>query len=168
MNTFAAEQANEQAKWRVEGIVEAPVEHVAEALLTVREGEAGVDGNALVLAGDHTRESGAVTLEGGPDKFVGRFGDSGADYLELTVDRAAGAVTVQTWFGGTYTVEPADGASRVVLSVHNLVPGSGRLGRKVAEIGVESRLERVLTGVLGALSDHLGAPTPAPASITAK
>ncbi|MGW0630228.1 hypothetical protein [Streptomyces sp. NPDC002758] len=164
MNT----SAGEQARWRVEGVVEAPVEQVAEALLSVREGEAGVDGNALVLAGDHTREDGAVTLEVGPDKFVGRFGTSGADYLELTVDRRAGAVAVQTWFGGTYTVEPAGGASRVVLSVHNVVPGSGRIGRKVAEIGIESRLERVLTSVLTALSAHLGAPAPAPAAVTAK
>ncbi|WP_371671445.1 hypothetical protein OG985_29780 [Streptomyces sp. NBC_00289] len=161
MNTAAGEQA----KWRVEGVVEAPVEQVTEALLNVREGAAGVDGNALVLAGDHTRESGAVTLEGGPDKFTGRFGTSGEDYLELTVDRAAGVVGVQTWFGGTYTVEPADGASRVVLRVHNVVPGAGRLGRKVAEIGIESRLERLLLSVLTALSTRLGAPAPTGATV---
>ncbi|MER6358515.1 hypothetical protein ABT186_43740 [Streptomyces sp. NPDC001634] len=160
MNTFAGEQA----KWRVEGIVDAPVEQVAEALLTVRPGAAGVEGNALVLAGDHTGEAGAVTLEGGPEKFTGRFGTSGEDYLELTVDRAACSVAVQTWFGGTYTVEPDGDASRVVLQVHNVVPGAGRLGRKVAEIGIESRLEKVLTSVLAALSAHLGVPAPAPAT----
>src|SRR4051794_41973185 len=122
--------ADDRARWRVEGVVEAPVEQVTEALLDVREGAAGVDGNALVLAGDHIRESGAVTLEGGPDKFTGRFGTSGEDYLELTVDRAAGADGVQTWFGGTYTVEPAGGSPPGGLRVPNPVPGARRPGRQ--------------------------------------
>ncbi|GGY11250.1 hypothetical protein [Streptomyces anandii] len=160
MNT----SAGERAKWRVEGVVEAPAEQVTEALLAVRPGPAGVDGNALVLAGDHTREAGAVTLEGGPDKFTGRFGGSGEDYLELTVDRGTRSVGVQTWFGGTYTVEPEGAASRVVLRVHNVVPNSGLLGRKLAELGIESRLEKVLTSVLTALAAHVGAPAPAPAT----
>ncbi|MGW0135956.1 hypothetical protein [Streptomyces sp. NPDC003299] len=164
MNT----SAGEKARWRVEGVVEAPAERVAEALLDIRAGQAGADGNALVLTtGDHGREGDAVTVEGGPDKFVARWGGSGEDYLELSVDRAARTVTVQTWFGGTYAVEPAGGASRVVLAVHNLVPNSGRLGRKVAELGVESRLERVLTAVLAAVAERVGAPAPAPARTTA-
>ncbi|MZD07200.1 hypothetical protein GTW43_19220 [Streptomyces sp. SID5785] len=161
MNT----SADNQKKWRVEGVVGAPVEQVTEALLAVRPGPAGVEGNALVLAGDHTREAGAVTLEGGPEKFTGRFGTSGEDYLELTVDRAGATVGIQTWFGGTYTVEPADGAGRIVLTVHNVVPGAGRIGRKVAEIGIGGRLEKVLTSVLEAVSAQVGAPTPAPAAV---
>jgi hypothetical protein len=36
----------------------------------------------------------------------------------------------------------------------------------MAEIGIESRLEKILTTVLTALSTHLGAPTPEPATTT--
>ncbi|MFD9307558.1 hypothetical protein ACFWCB_33600 [Streptomyces sp. NPDC060048] len=149
----------EQAKWIVTGTVDAPVEQVAQLLLDVRTGDAGVDGNALVLAGDHAQESGALTLEGGPAQFTGRFGDSGEDYLEVTVDRGARSVRVQTWYGGTYAVEPDGQGSRVVLSVHNLVPGSGRIGQMVAGIGVESRLERRLQAVLAAVGQRLGCAT---------
>lgn len=163
MNT----STGEKARWRVEGVVEAPLEQVAEALLDIRPGQAGVDGNALVLSGDHERESGAMTIEGGPEKFVARWGGSGEDYLELSVDRAARTVAVQTWFGGTYTVEPAGAGTRVVLTVHNVVPNSGRLGRKVATLGMASRLERVLTPTLTALATRLNAPTPAPAHASA-
>ncbi|MGW6707978.1 SRPBCC family protein [Streptomyces sp. NPDC054956] len=149
----------EQAKWIVTGTVDAPVEQVAQLLLDVRTGDAGVDGNALVLAGDHAQEGGGLTLEGGPAQFTGRFGDSGEDYLEVTVDRETRSVRVQTWYGGTYAVEPLGAGTRVVLSVHNLVPNSGRIGQKIAGIGVESRLERRLQTVLAAVGQHLGCAT---------
>lgn len=155
MNTSMAEQA----KWIVTGTVDAPAEQVAQVLLDVREGDAGVEGNALVLAGDHAKESGGLTLEGGPAKFTGRFGDSGEDYLEVTVDREAHSVRVQTWYGGTYAVEPAGEGSRLVLRVHNLVPNSSRFGQKVAQIGVEARLERRLQAVLTAIGERLGCAT---------
>ncbi|MGW6691304.1 SRPBCC family protein [Streptomyces sp. NPDC054961] len=149
----------EQAKWIVTGTVDAPAEQVAQVLLDVREGDAGVEGNALVLAGDHAKETGGLTLEGGPAKFTGRFGDSGEDYLEVDVDREAHSVRVQTWYGGTYTVEPADGGTQLVLRVHNLVPNSSRFGQKVAQIGVEARLERRLQAVLTAIGERLGCAT---------
>lgn len=144
------------AKWTVEGRVEAPVQTVADALLDVRAGRAD-ETNALVLAREHQEEGGNLVLTGGPDRFTGHFGTSGDDYLVLFVDRAQRSVHVQTWFGGTYSVEPdGETASRVVLRVHNVVPNSGRLGQKVVRFRIESRLEGRLDTVLTALAARIG------------
>src|SRR5262249_17973679 len=89
-----------QALWTVSGIVEAPVEHVSRLLCTVRPGRAD-EHNGLVVSLEGPPEHGAITLTGGPQRFVASITEP-ATTFDVEVDQEHHRLAVQGhfWYRG--------------------------------------------------------------------
>ncbi|MBX5445176.1 SRPBCC family protein [Sphaerobacter sp.] len=118
-----------QARWIVSGIVEAPVEAVADVLCAIQAGPVN-DHNGIVLATEGLAAFGEIVLSGGPRQFTATVGTPPVTSVEVDVDREHRRVAVQGhfWYRGIYTVEPHERGSRIVYRAENIARGVvGRL-----------------------------------------
>jgi hypothetical protein len=129
------------------GVAAAPVDQVRRAVFEVRTGRVEVP---LVLAAQ--RRDGAIRIEGGPDRYTARLGET---TLTLDLDPNAGRVTVTgpKWCG-VYTVEPHPEGALVTYRVYKLGGGLWTLGR-----GHRDRAEGSLRTVLAGLLERLACST---------
>jgi hypothetical protein len=104
---------NGTLKFELVGVVEAPLDRVAELVLAVRPGSPAT-GQA---GGLETATGGSVT--GGPRHFTV---DYGSHVVLIDVDRDRRAITFQGgwWYRGEYQLLPDPAGTRVVHRVYNV------------------------------------------------
>ncbi|MFF5209831.1 hypothetical protein [Streptosporangium sp. NPDC000396] len=135
--------------YEVTGVIEAPVDQVAELLLTVRPGPIGPR-NLWLLDGSHQ-----AVLSGGPERFTAHFGAH-----TMTVERGGDFVAMQGgwWYRGEYFVTPHPQGTRLVHRVLN-VAQRGRWSVPLANrffIGFGAKLRKNIHDLLGRIGDQLG------------
>jgi len=152
-----------QARWIVSGIVEAPVEAVADVLCAIQAGPAS-DHNGIVLATGGLAAYGEIVISGGPRHFTATVGKPPVTSVEVDVDRQHRRVAVQGhfWYRGIYTVEPHERGSQIVYRVENIARGP--VGRLVPlwqwrfDRDMRERLARLLQA-MGAVLGSAAYPT---------
>ncbi|MGH3319356.1 MAG: hypothetical protein ACRDN9_04095 [Streptosporangiaceae bacterium] len=137
----------------VSGVVEAPLEDVAEMVLSVGPGRVGSD-NAWLLGGGPYA---AATLTGGPDRFIAT-----ADGHSVTVeiDRGSRTFALQGgwWYRGEYTLEPGSHGTRLTHRVYNVATRL-RFGVPLANrffVGFEESVRRGFEELLVRTGERLG------------
>ena len=113
--------------WKATGVIEAPLERVADTLLAVREGLIGPKNapllQALPVAGHLL---GRATLQGGPKKFTVHYGSHQGGTVE--VDRAAGYFSFRGGykFGAAYHFTPHPKGTLLTYQAFNVAPETHR------------------------------------------
>lgn len=165
--TLLAELDALPVRWEAHGTVAAPADAVAELLFAVTAGRVGGD-NLLVLAGASAARQGAMTVV--PDDTGGDSGtaspltnyDTGyrielAGPLEpVEIQVGAATLAVQSWYAGTHTVTADVEGARVTHRVHRVLPDHPGFAAGIAEVGLQTRIERDLRHVLAVIADRLG------------
>lgn len=102
-----------QAQWLASGVVEAPVEKVWEALLSVSPFLSPTDRRKIANYNDVR-------------PFTIAVGEPGEGRLNLEVDKQHYSFAVQGewWYRGVHSVEPHTRGSLLVYRVYNVAPGA--------------------------------------------
>ncbi|WP_214415667.1 hypothetical protein [Sphaerisporangium fuscum] len=135
--------------YEVTGVIEAPVERVAELLLAVRPGPIGPD-NLWLLHGRH-----GGTLSGGPERFTVQLTGHA-----MTVEVGARSLAMQGgwWYRGEFHIQPHPDGTRLVHRVLNVakeahwaVAGANRFF-----IGYRANLVKRNGEMLATIGERLG------------
>jgi hypothetical protein len=150
--TLLAELDALPARWEAQGTVAAPADAVAELLLAVTAGRVGGD-NLLVLAGASAARQGAMTVAA--DEGTYRVELAGTlEPVEIQIDAAT--LAVQTWYAGTHTLTACPEGTRVTHRVQRVLPDHPGFAAGIAELGLQTRIERDLHQLLAVVADRLG------------
>lgn len=104
--------------WTVSGVVEAPVDDVADVLLRARAGE--VDPDSWLLP--HASADHGLVLTGGPVRFgvLPRAMSVPTMFIEVDPARRTLAVEGRWWFRGVYSLELHPAGTFVVYRVYDI------------------------------------------------
>jgi hypothetical protein len=126
-------------QWLASGVVEAPVEHVWQALLETHPNLSAED---------------RASLKNTPGVFKTSHGTSGEGkiYLEVDPSRYSVAVKGEWWYRGVHTLEPHSQGTLITYSVYNVAPPLTRWTASLVQgpehaRTMKSRLESLLNTV---------------------
>src|SRR5947209_466539 len=104
--------------WSAAGVVEAPVDDVADLVLRAEAGEVAPDSCILPL----TQASPGLVLTDGPVRFgvVPRGLSAPTMFIEIDRPRRTLAVEGRWWFRGVYSLEPHPSGTLVVYRVYDI------------------------------------------------
>lgn len=149
-----------RTRWKVTGVVEAPVERVAELLLDVRPGPAS-GANTLVLSTASVAAMGRIVLHGGPRLFTAVIGQPPATSIDVEVDQDRRSIAVQghRCYRGVHTVESRERGSLLVHRVDNIAAPTTRWIVPLMQRRQLHTMRQDLERLLAAIGERLGCAT---------